>query len=261
MTFDLSPQVAIVTGAASGIGRAVARLLAKHGATVHLLDRDLQRATEVASAIEAEGGRAHAHHCDVSRGAEVAAAFERAVEMSGRLDILVNNAGIAHIGTVESTAEEELDALYAVNVKGVFHCLQAGVGQMRKNGGGAIVNLASSASIAGVRQRFAYSMTKGAVLTMTLSVAADFVGDGIRCNCVCPARIHTPFVDGYLARHYPGNEQAMFETLSRAQPVGRMGTPHEVAALVLYLCSPEAAFVTGAAYPIDGGATSLIWGA
>ena len=172
--------------------------------------------------------------------------------------MLVNNAGIASVGTVTSTTEEDFDRVLSVNVKGVFHCLQAGVTRMKESGGGAIVNLASIASLIGIPDRFAYSMSKGAVLTMTLSVARDFVSEGIRCNCICPARVHTPFVDGYLARHYPGREAEMFETLSRTQPIGRMGRPEEIAALALYLCSDEAGFVTGAAYPIDGGATSMI---
>jgi 2-keto-3-deoxy-L-fuconate dehydrogenase len=124
---------------------------------------------------------------------------------------------------------------------------------MKKAGGGAILNLASIASLIGLVDRFAYSMSKGAVLAMTRSIAVDFIGDKIRCNCVCPARVHTPFVDGYLKNTYPGREAEMFKRLSEYQPVGRMGTPEEVAALALYLCSDEASFITGQAYPIDGG--------
>jgi len=159
---------------------------------------------------------------------------------------------------VETTTEEELDRILAINVKGTYHCLQAGVAQMKLSGGGAIVNLASIAALSGLRDRFAYSVSKGAVLSMTRSVAADCLAYKIRCNCICPARIHTPFVDGFLRRHYPGREQEVFEELARKQPLGRMGTPDEVAALALYLCSDEAAFVTGSAYPLDGGATSII---
>jgi len=143
-------------------------------------------------------------------------------------------------------------------VRGVFYCLKHGVRLMLADGkGGAIVNLASIASLIGLADRFAYSMTKGAVLTMTRSVAVDYVKRKIRCNCVCPARVHTPFVDGYLAKNYPGREAEMFAKLSEWQPVGRMGRPEEIAALILYLCSDEASFVTGAAYPIDGGRSAL----
>jgi NAD(P)-dependent dehydrogenase (short-subunit alcohol dehydrogenase family) len=124
---------------------------------------------------------------------------------------------------------------------------------MLRQGGGVIVNMASIASLIGIPDRFAYSMTKGAVLTMTKSIAVDYVKRGIRCNCICPARVHTPFVDGYLAANYPGREEEMYRVLSEYQPIGRMGTPEEVAALALYLCSNEASFVTGQAYPIDGG--------
>jgi 2-keto-3-deoxy-L-fuconate dehydrogenase len=189
----------------------------------------------------------------VTSGQSVQAAFGRIDREAPRLDILVNNAGIAHIGTVENTSEGDLDRIYAVNVKGLFLCSQAAVARMKKAGGGAILNLASIASLIGLVDRFAYSMSKGAVLAMTRSIAVDFIGDKIRCNCVCPARVHTPFVDGYLKNTYPGREAEMFKQLSEYQPVGRMGTPEEVAALALYLCSDEASFITGQAYPIDGG--------
>jgi len=169
------------------------------------------------------------------------------------VDILVNNAGIAHVGTVETTAEEDFDRLYRINVKGVYLCSRAAVPIMVRQGGGVILNMASIASLVGIPERFAYSMTKGAVHTMTMSIAIDYVKQGIRCNCICPARIHTPFVDQYLATHYTGREQEVFRQLSSYQPIGRMGTPEEVAHLALYLCSDEASFVTGQAYPIDGG--------
>jgi NAD(P)-dependent dehydrogenase (short-subunit alcohol dehydrogenase family) len=191
--------------------------------------------------------------CDVALAGSVRTAFDRIDCEAPRLDILVNNAGIAHIGTVESTGEGALDRVYAINVKGLFLCSRAAVPRMRRAGGGAILNLASIASLIGLVDRFAYSMSKGAVLAMTRSIAVDFIGDKIRCNCVCPARVHTPFVDGYLKNSYPGREAEMFKQLSGYQPVGRMGTPEEVAALALYLCSDEASFITGQAYPIDRG--------
>jgi NAD(P)-dependent dehydrogenase (short-subunit alcohol dehydrogenase family) len=258
MPFELHGKVAAVTGASSGIGQCVAELFARQGAHVHLLDVDAVAGENVAAAIRAEGHAATFRRCDVASAREVNATFDGLFADSGRLDILVNNAGISHIGTVETTTEEELDRIYSINVKGVFHCLKAGVEKMKLGPGGAIVNMASVASLAGLQDRFAYSMSKGAVLTMTLSVASDCLRYAIRCNCICPARIHTPFVDGFIARHYPGQEREIFEKLSKKQPIGRMGKPEEVAALALYLCSDEAAFVTGSAYPIDGGATSMI---
>ncbi len=250
--FRLDGKTAIVTGAGSGIGRAIASTFAAQGAQVYVLERDQSSADETVAGIHAAGGAATAVPCDVANAASVRAAFEQVDAVAGRLDILVNNAGIAHIGTVASTTEADLDRIYAVNVKGVFLCSQAGVARMLR-GGGAILNLASIASLIGLTDRFAYSMSKGAVLTMTRSIAVDYVKQGIRCNCVCPARVHTPFVDGYLREHYPGREAEMFRTLSDYQPVGRMGSPEEVAALALYLCSDEASFITGQAYPIDGG--------
>ncbi|HUI25380.1 MAG TPA: SDR family oxidoreductase, partial [Candidatus Kryptonia bacterium] len=210
-------------------------------------------ADDTLAQIAGQGASGTAVACDVADADSVAAAFAKVDAAAGRLDILVNNAGIAHIGTVESTTETDFDRLYAVNVKGVYLCSQSGVRRMLRGGGGVIVNLASIASLIGLPDRFAYSMTKGAVLTMTRSIAVDYVKRGIRCNCICPARVHTPFVDGYLRDTYPGREAEMFRQLSAYQPIGRMGTPEEVAALALYLCSDEASFITGQAYPIDGG--------
>jgi 2-keto-3-deoxy-L-fuconate dehydrogenase len=251
--FRLDEKVAVVTGAGSGIGRAIALTFAAQGARVFVLERQAPAAAETVERIAASSGLATAVACDVSDATSVTAAFASVEAAAGRVDVLVNNAGIAGIGTVESTTEADLDRIYAVNVKGVFLCSQAAVPRMRRNGGGVILNLASIASLIGLVDRFAYSMSKGAVLTMTRSIAVDYIKDGIRCNCICPARVHTPFVDGYLRQHYPGREEEMFAQLSAYQPIGRMGTPEEVAALALYLCSDEASFITGQAYPIDGG--------
>ena len=252
--FALDGKVAAVTGAASGIGRSVAVLLARQGARVFVLDVDAAGGAQTVGQIERASGSATFVACDVSSAAAVAQAFGVLASAAGRLDVLVNNAGIAHIGNLESTSEADFDRVYSVNVKGVYLCLRAAVPLMRA--GGAIVNLSSIAALVGLKDRFAYSMTKGAVQAMTLSVARDYLAQNIRCNAVCPARVHTPFVDGFLSRNYPGHEREMFEQLSRAQPIGRMGTPDEVAALVLYLCSDEAAFITGCTYPIDGGVLS-----
>ena len=250
--FDLTGKSAIVTGAGSGIGAAIAALFARQGGRIVILDvNDSGEAT--AAAIVSAGGDAIARRCNIADADEVARTFRDVAAELGRLDILVNNAGIAHVGTIEQTTPEDLDRLYAVNVRGLFLCSRVAVGIMLPQGGGVILNMASIASLVGVPERFAYSMTKGAVHTMTMSIAIDYVKRGIRCNCICPARVQTPFVDGYLRQNYPGREDEMRRTLEAYQPIGRMGTPEEVAALALYLCSDEAAFVTGQAYPIDGG--------
>jgi len=251
--FQLTGQVAIVTGGGSGIGEAIARLFAKQGAQVIVLDLDPKAAEATCESIQAEGGHADSLTCDIANSDQVAEVFARIVAARQRIDILVNNAGIAHVGTIEQTTDADLDELYRVNVKGVFLCARAAVPIMRRQGGGVILNMASIASLVGLADRFAYSMSKGAVLTMTRSIAVDYMKDKIRCNCICPARVHTPFVDQYLAKHYAGREQEMFQKLSAYQPIGRMGTAEEVAVLALYLCSAEASFITGQAYPIDGG--------
>ncbi len=251
--FGLTDKVAMVTGAGSGIGRAVALLLAQQGARIVIADINEDLAHAVAEEIEAAGGKASAGQADVSNQEEVVAMFGG----MARLDILVNSAGISHIGTVESTSEEDMDRLYKVNVKGVYNCIRAAVPLMKKGGGGVILNMCSIAATVGIPERFAYSMTKGAVYSMTLSVAKDYLKDKIRCNCISPARVHTPFVDGFLKKNYPGREGEMFEKLSKTQPIGRMAKPEEIAGLVLYLVSDEAAFITGCDYPIDGGFTKL----
>ena len=245
----LTGRVAAVTGAASGIGRAIAAEFIAAGARVHCLDRD---GDAVAAAAAELGSMASPHTCDVSDEASVLATFA-AIEAAQGLDILVNNAGVSHIGNVESTSLEEFERLFRVNVQGLFLCTRAVVGGMASRGHGVILNIASIAGSAGLADRFAYSMTKGAVLSMTFSVARDYVQRGVRCNSISPGRVHTPFVDGFLARTYPGREAEMFAKLAATQPVGRMGRPEEVASLARYLASDEAAFMTGTDYPIDGG--------
>jgi 2-keto-3-deoxy-L-fuconate dehydrogenase len=251
--FGLAGKEAVVTGAGSGIGRAVALMLAMQGARVTIADINEAQTKAVVSEIEAAGGKAFAGKADVSNQEEVVALFGGLP----RLDILVNSAGVSHIGTAETTSEADFDRLYKVNVKGVYNSLYAGIPLMKKSGGGVILNICSIAATVGIPERFAYSMTKGAVYSMTLSVAKDYLKDKIRCNCISPARVHTPFVDGFLQKNYPGREREMFEKLSKTQPIGRMAKPEEVAGLVLYLASDEASFITGCDYPIDGGFTKL----
>jgi NAD(P)-dependent dehydrogenase (short-subunit alcohol dehydrogenase family) len=251
--FELNSRKAVVTGAGSGIGKSIAKLFAARGATVHVLDVGEDAAREVAHEIRRDGGTATVHACNVASQADVLATFAAI----GPIGILVNNAGIAHIGKADTTAEADFDRVVAVNIKGVYNCLHAAIPQLRANGGGTIVNMASVAAWVGVAERFAYSTAKGAVMAMTLSVAKDYLQDRIRCNSISPGRVHTPFVDGFLAKNYPGREAEMYEKLSRTQPIGRMAQPDEVAALALYLCSDEASFITGTDYPIDGGFITL----
>ena len=206
--------------------------------------------------IVADGGTASSHLCDVTNQADVRATFDELIALS-RVHILVNNAGISHIGTVESTTEVDFDRVLRVNVKGFYNCMQVVAAHMRGSGGGVILNMASIAGSAGLADRFAYSMSKGAVIAMTYSVARDYLGHNIRCNCISPARVHTPFVDDYLQKNYPGREPEMFEKLAKSQPVGRMAEPAEVASLALFLCSDEASFITGVDYPLDGGFVNL----
>lgn len=255
--FRLDSKVAVVTGGAKGIGESICRVFSRQGAVVHILDVDQENGEQVTAEIIAAGSDATFHHCDLTDHDRVGEIFDQIFQAHNRLDILINNAGVAHIGNVEATTPEALDRLYAVNVKSVYSCLHFAIPHMKKSGGGAIVNLASVASVLGLADRFAYSMSKGAVYTMTFSVAKDYLADNIRCNAVGPGRVHTPFVDGYLRTTYPGKEQEMFEKLSKTQPIGRMGKPEEIAWLITYLCSDEAAFVTGSFYPIDGGFLTL----
>jgi len=252
----LAHKVAVVTGGGSGIGRAVATTFAQAGACVHILDADAAAAEAVAGEIVLAGGHAKACHCDVSIQESVRVAFNKIFQDS-HIDILVNNAGISHVGNLETTPERDFDRIYSVNVKGMYNCMLVSIGHMKANNGGVILNMASVAATTGLSDRFAYSMSKGAVVAMTYSVAKDYLPYRIRCNCISPARVHTPFVDGFLRRSYPGNEREMFEKLEKSQPIGRMGTPEEVAELVLFLCSDGAGFITGVNYPIDGGFLNL----
>ncbi len=251
--FDLDNKVVVVTGGGSGIGKAVALLFAKQHAEVHIIDVNENACQETLSEIQQTDGKASMHVCDVTIQQQVQKVFSDI----GRVDILVNSAGISHIGNLENTTEKDLDKLYSVNVKGVYNCMQSAISIMKKNRSGVILNLASIANNVGLSDRFAYSMTKGAVYAMTLSVAKDYINEGIRCNCISPARVHTPFVDDFIQKNYAGREEEMFEKLSKSQPIGRMAKPSEIASLILFLCSDEASFITGSDYPIDGGFIKL----
>jgi len=244
--------VAVVTGGASGIGRSIAEVFASHGASVHILDLNESGGAAVAAALSKGNGTVAVHACDVADQDRVREVFDRIIRQ-GPPDILVNSAGISHVGNLEDTAQEDFDRVFQVNVKGIYNCMSACIGHMKARRSGVILNMASIASSAGIPDRFAYSMSKGAVLAMTYSVARDYLRYNIRCNCISPARVHTPFVDNFVRQSYPGREKEMLASLARSQPVGRMAQPCEVAALALFLCSEQAAFVTGTDYPIDGG--------
>ncbi len=250
--FSLTNKNAVITGGSSGIGRAVCLLFAKQGAIVHVLDINEENTSETVHKINEEGGKAYGHLCDISKQEQVVHIFSHL-----EVDILVNSAGISHIGKADTTSEADFDGIYNVNVKGVYNCLFAAIPGMREKKYGVILNISSVAAVIGLPDRFAYSMSKGAVYAMTMSVARDYIHENIRCNCISPGRVHTPFVDNFLTKNYPGKEQEMFDKLSKTQPIGRMATPEEIANLVLYLCSDEAGFVTGSDYAIDGGFIKL----
>jgi 2-keto-3-deoxy-L-fuconate dehydrogenase len=251
--FGLNKKIAVVTGGGSGIGKAVALLFAKQGAIVHIIDLNEKSCESTLQEINQANVKAFMHVCDVTFQEKVQEVFNEI----GTVDILVNSAGISHVGNIENTTQADFDRIYNINVKGVYNCLQAGVFIMKKSKSGVILNLASIANNIGLADRFAYSMSKGAVYAMTLSVARDYIHEGIRCNCISPARVHTPFVDDFIKKNYPGKENEMFEKLSKSQPIGRMAKPEEIANLILFLCSDEASFITGCDYPIDGGSIKL----
>lgn len=249
----LRDKIALITGGGSGIGRAISTLFAQEGAVVHILDLHVDAAQALATELSAAGGKAYAHAGNVANHQEI----HDIVRNIGQIDILVNNAGIAHVGNLENCAEEDFDRVCGVNVKGAYNVLHAVVPIMKVQQRGAILNLASIAAVVGIADRFAYSMSKGAIYAMSMSVARDYMQYNIRSNSISPARVHTPFVDGFIAKNYPGQEAEMFDKLSQSQPIGRMAKPEEIAKLALFLCSDDAGFITGNDYPIDGGFIKL----
>jgi NAD(P)-dependent dehydrogenase (short-subunit alcohol dehydrogenase family) len=251
--FDFKNKKVVITGGGSGIGKATAILFAQQGAEVHIVDINEEEAKKTCAAITESNGIAISHSCDITNQQKVKETFTTIQT----IDVLINSAGISHIGKADTTSEDDFDKIYMVNIKGVYNSLHEAIPLMTAAKKGVILNLASVAGIVGIPERFAYSMSKGAVTAMTLSVAKDYINDGIRCNCVSPARVYTPFVEGFLKKNYPGKEEEMIEKLSKTQPIGRMATPDEVAYLILYLCSDEASFITGCDYPIDGGVVKL----
>lgn len=244
----------LITGGASGIGLAMVRKFASEGGHVFFIDTNHSEGTKLQIEEQEKGFTVRFLEGNISSFHEVESLVKK---IPGKLDVLINNAGISHIGKVESTTEDDFDRLFQVNVKGMFHCIKAALPKLKENGGGSILNMCSVAATIGIPDRFAYSMTKGAALSMTLSVARDYVQDGIRCNCISPGRVHTPFVDGFLAKNYPGQEKEMFAKLAATQPIGRMGTPEEIAELAYFISSEAGGFITGANFNIDGGFMGL----
>ena len=253
--FKLDGKVAVVTGAGSGIGAAIAVAMAAHGARVYVAERDEGTGPKVVERIRTAGGAAEFVHLDVSDDAGCRACAGRVLgENGGRVDILVNNAGIGSVGTVLTTKEEDLDRLWRVNVKGVMFMTQAFLPAMVERRWGSIVNIASIGGVVGVRDRFAYCTTKFAVVGMTKCVAIDHAESRVRCNAICPGRVETPWVAQRISE-YPDPKKA-YEEMASTQALRRMGTPEEVAAAAVYLASDEAAFVTGSALILDGGWTA-----
>ncbi len=249
MIFSLENKVVIITGGSSGIGRAISILFAQQGAEVHIFDLQSPLSDDTISEVQQLNKNSKFHPVDITNEGLVLAE----INALNIVDILINNAGIAQIGNVENTSSGDFQKIFDVNVKGAFNCIKAVIPTMVKNNSGVILNMASVASSVGIPDRFGYSMTKGAIKSMTQSIAKDYISKGIRCNCISPARVHTPFVDGFIQKNYPNNQKEMFEKLSASQPIGRMAKPIEIAHLALYLCSDEASFATGCDYPLDGG--------
>ena len=249
MIFSLENKVVIITGGSSGIGRAISLLFAQQGAEVHIFDLQSPLSDDTISEVQHFNRNSKFHPVDITNEKLVLDEIN-ALKI---IDILINNAGIAQIGNVENTSSKDFQKIFDVNVKGAFNCIKAVIPNMVSHNSGVILNMASVASSVGIPDRFGYSMTKGAIKSMTQSIAKDYISKGIRCNCISPARVHTPFVDGFIAKNYPNNQDEMFKKLSASQPIGRMAKPIEIAHLALYLCSDEASFATGCDYPLDGG--------
>jgi 2-keto-3-deoxy-L-fuconate dehydrogenase len=244
----------LITGGASGIGLALVEKFTTEGSDVYFIDSNGLLGRQVAKEFQEKGKSVTFLEVDIREESQVQDAIQ---SIPSKLDVLINNAGISHIGNLASTTLADFERLFAVNVSGMFLCSQAVLPKLIEEGGGSILNMCSVAATMGIPDRFAYSMTKGATLSMTLSIARDYVNQGIRCNCISPGRVHTPFVDGFLAKNYPGKEQEMFEKLAATQPIGRMGTPTEIAELAYFISSDAGKFITGSNFTIDGGFTGI----
>jgi NAD(P)-dependent dehydrogenase (short-subunit alcohol dehydrogenase family) len=255
--FNFRDKTVVITGGGSGIGAAMVRRFAKHGAKVAIIEVNLQKAKELVSEISQFSAGIRCYEADVTDQEKIIHTIKLVIDELESVDVLINNAGISQIGKLDQTREEDFDRVFNVNVKGVYNCMYAVIEHMKSRQSGVILNMCSVAATLGIPDRFAYSATKGAIRSMTFAVAKDYLDHNIRCNCISPARVHTPFVDNYLKVNYPGKEEEMFTKLEATQPIGRMAKPVEIANLALYLCSEEASFITGTDYTIDGGFVTL----
>lgn len=246
--FRLDNRIALITGGASGIGEQTARVLAAAGARVVIADLNEAAAAKLAAEV---GVGASALALNVTNRDSVSRAFGSL----DKLDILVNNAGVGHVGSIEECGPEDWARVMAVNVEGVFNVTQAALPLLLAGGHGSIVNIGSVAGLVGIKRRFAYCASKGAVVAMSLQLAVEYAGR-VRVNCICPGTVQTPFVEGYLQKHHSHEIEEMRKQLDARQPVGRLGKPEEIAHLALYLSSDEAGFVHGSVYTIDGGWTA-----
>ena len=249
--FSLHNKITLVTGAGSGIGAAIAETFAKTGAHVFVADRDAAGGQATAERIKSAKGSAEFINLDVTSEMDCERVRQAVHNAFGRLDVLVNNAGIGHVGTLLQTTAADLDRMYAVNVRGVFNVTKAFLAGMIEHKAGNVINLASIGGVVAVRDRLAYCATKFAVVGLTKSIALDHARQGIRCNCICPGRVETPFVTARL-KEYPDPEAA-YKEMASTQAIGRMARPEEIAAAALYLASDESSFMTGSEFIIDGG--------
>lgn len=256
--FRLDHKVACVTGSGSGIGREIAMLYAQQGASVIVADIRLESAQQVVAEIQQQGGNACAIQLDVANEEQVGTAFAQMVQQHTRLDILVNNAGVSHVGTILETTLQDWERVMGVNATGTFLCARAAVKHMvaQEPQGGVIVNIASVAGMIAIDRRLPYGASKGAVISITRSIAMDFVQQNIRANAICPGTVHTPFVEGFLEKNFAQTKDEERKKLHARQPIGRMGRPEEIASAALYLAADESAFVTGSTLVIDGGWTA-----
>ena len=252
----LQGRTALITGAGSGIGRATAELFAAEGADVAILDRDGQAAESAASDISAAGCEAHPVVADVSLADEITAAVDRAARLLGRLDIVYNNAGVGSSGSVVDTTEEDWDRCFAVNVKGTYLTSRAAIPHLESVGGGSIINQASVAALVGIQGFAAYCAAKGAVVSLTRAMAIDLAPLGIRVNALCPGTVYTPLMEPLMRDRGGGSIERGIEITAAKYPIGRLGTPKEIAQAALFLASDDSSFVTGAAFTVDGGMTA-----
>jgi NAD(P)-dependent dehydrogenase (short-subunit alcohol dehydrogenase family) len=246
----LAGKLALITGAGSGIGKAIALAFAAEGAKVAVMGRRVEKLREVVDEIGKRGGEAVAIAGDVAQAADAARAVRETVEKLGGLNVLVNNAGILSVATVETVAEEDWDRVMAINVKGPFLMSRAALPEMRKAGGGAILNIGSIVGLIAIKNRAAYSTSKGAVTMLTKAMALDHAHENIRVNCICPALVETELVAGLFAS---ADGEAVRRERIAGFPLGRMGQPKDVAEMAVFLASEESSWVTGTAIPLDGG--------